>query len=145
MASELNRIYGIFTPQDLAARAVASADLHGNTPGKLPPVSISLALTNDQPMLGGVLESRIQGVYRKSYYFRAFNDPVYDRVPDMHQLDLSFRFTPDNQNWYGELLVLNVTDSTSVNSHVADDFGVGGIANLYVRPRQVIGRIGYRF
>ena len=41
--------------------------------------------------------------------------------------------------------MVNLTDSNSVNARVADNFGVGEVANLYVPPRQVIGRLGFRF
>jgi iron complex outermembrane receptor protein len=145
-AQEANRLYGVFTPADLAARAAAEVDIHGRTPGKLPPFSASLAIsrTDDMPF-GGTLESRLQVLYRAAYYFRVYNIPAYDKVPDMHQLDLSFRYQPQNPHWYAELLVVNLTDSNSVNARIADNFGVGEVANLYVPPRQIIGRLGVRF
>jgi iron complex outermembrane receptor protein len=94
---------------------------------------------------GGTLTSSIHVIYRNPYFFRIYNSPTTDRVPAQHQVDLNFTYKAPGSRWHADFLIVNVTDSDSVNSRYTDNFGTFITANYYVPPRQFIGRIGYAF
>lgn len=144
-AQEANRLYGIFTTQDLAARLAAQQDVYGKRPGKVPDFTTAVAVGHTYEFTGGVLTSRLQFLYRTHYMFRVYNNPGTDLVPDSRQWNLSFDFVPPGAHWHAEFLVTNLTDSNSVNARLADNFGVGEVTNEYIPPRQFILRTGVEF
>jgi iron complex outermembrane recepter protein len=132
--------------QRFAAFASNQGDIHGNDLPKVPPFTGNIELQKKWDFGdGGILTSSIHGIYRKSYFFRIYNSPATDRVPSQHELDLTFNYKPENPHWHADFLIVNVTDSHSVNSRYTDNFGTFITANYFVPPRQFIGRIGYSF
>lgn len=139
---------GPYNNNDVADRFAAfyQGDVYGNALPKVPPFTINLALQHTLYFAtAGKLSSAIHFTYRNPYFFRIYNSPATDRVPPQRQIDLDFTYTAPNPRWTADFLIVNVTDSDSVNSRYTDNFGTFITANYYVPPRQFIGRIGYKF
>jgi iron complex outermembrane receptor protein len=123
-----------------------AGDVYGKQLPKVPPFTGNIALQHTLYFPdGGKLASAIHFVYRSPYYFRIYNSPLTDKVPPQRQIDLNFTYTARGGHWHGDFLVINLTNSDSVNSRYTDNFGTFITANYYVPPRQFIGRIGYAF
>ena len=138
--------YGVFTPADLAARVTDTRDLYGKIPSQLPPFSGYVSLTHTLRLARlGTLESTVQFNYRTSFFFRVYDNPATDRVPDSRQLNLSFDYHPRSGPWHLQFEVINVANSDSVNTRYADAFGSGEVQNYYIPPRQFLGRFGVSF
>jgi iron complex outermembrane receptor protein len=151
IAQEINKANGgPFVGNDLAQRAAAfasdSSDLYGRTPPKLPPFTSNLALKHTLNLPdGSSITSQAKFTYRASYWFRIYNNPATDKVPDMRQWDLNFTYLPPTGNWHADFIVTNLTNNASVNSRYTDSFGVGAVVDYFVPPRQFIGRLAYSF
>ena len=129
-----------------AAFGAASGDIYGHQLPKVPPFTGNIALQHKLMFAnGGTLTSSAHLIYRAAYYFRIYNSPTTDLVPIERQVDLSFTYKSPAARWHADFLVVNVTNSDSVNSRYTDNFGTFITANYYVPPRQFIGRIGYSF
>ncbi|WP_254601891.1 TonB-dependent receptor [Sphingomonas bacterium] len=137
---------GPFVGNNLVERAKLFVDLRGNELGRVPHFSAAGSISKSS-IIGdaGTLDLFLQANYRSAYEFRIFNNPITDRVPNQFLLNFNARFQPANQVWYAELQVTNVTASTDVASRYAENFGVGGVFDSLVPPRQVIGRVGFKF
>jgi iron complex outermembrane receptor protein len=133
-------------PQRFAAFYSPASDVYGRQLPKVPPFTANIALQHTlYTEKYGKLLSAIHLIYRNPYYFRIYNDPTTDLVPAQRQIDLNFTYTPPGGHWHADFLVVNLTNSNSVNSRYSDNFGTFITANYYVPPRQFIGRIGYKF
>jgi iron complex outermembrane receptor protein len=129
-----------------AAFSAASSDIYGRALPKVPPFTANISLQHSYYFDDGAkLLSAVHFIYRSPYYFRIYNDPSTDRVPPQRQIDLNMTYTMAGGRWHADFLIVNVTNSDSVNSRYTDNFGTFITANYYVPPRQFIGRIGYRF
>jgi iron complex outermembrane receptor protein len=141
---------GPFNGNDVAQRFAAfyspASDVYGHTLPKVPPFTANIALQHTLYMEQyGKLVSGIHLIYRNPYYFRIYDDPTTDLVPAERQIDLNFTYTAPGGHWHADFLVINLTNSASVNSRYSDNFGTFITANYFVPPRQFIGRIGYKF
>jgi len=141
---------GPFNGNDVVQRFAAfyspASDIYGHVLPKVPPFTANIALQHTlYTEKYGKLLSAIHLIYRNPYYFRIYNDPTTDLVPAQRQIDLNFTYTAPGGHWHADFLVVNLTNSNSVNSRYSDNFGTFITANYYVPPRQFIGRIGYRF
>jgi iron complex outermembrane receptor protein len=133
-------------PQRFAAFYSPASDIYGRQLPKVPPFTANIALQHTlYTEKYGKLLSAIHLIYRNPYYFRIYNDPTTDLVPAQRQIDLNFTYTAPGGHWHADFLVVNLTNSNSVNSRYSDNFGTFITANYYVPPRQFIGRIGYKF
>jgi iron complex outermembrane receptor protein len=129
-----------------AAFGTGSGAVYGHQLPKVPPFTGNIALQDSYYFPdGGKLLSSVHLIYRNPYYFRIYNSPTTDLVPASRQIDMNFTYTPPNTRWHIDFLIVNVTDSDSINSRYTDNFGTFITANYYVPPRQFIGRIGYKF
>jgi iron complex outermembrane receptor protein len=132
--------------QRFAAFYAASSNVYGHTLPKVPPFTANIALQHSLYFDdGGKLVSGIHFIYRNPYYFRIFDDVTTDLVPPQRQIDVNLTYTAPGGHWHADFLVINLTNSDSINSRYSDNFGTFITANYYVPPRQFIGRIGYRF
>jgi iron complex outermembrane receptor protein len=132
--------------QRFAAFYSAASDVYGHTLPKVPPFTANIALQHSLYFGdGGKLVSGIHFIYRNPYYFRIYDNPVTDLVPPQRQIDLNLTYTAPGGHWHADFLIINLTDSDSINSRYSDNFGTFITANYYVPPRQFIGRIGYKF
>jgi iron complex outermembrane receptor protein len=129
-----------------AAFAAPSSDVYGHQLPKVPPFTGNIALQHKYYFgNGATLTSGIHLTYRNPYYFRIYNDPTTDRVPAQRQINANFSYVAASKRWHFDFLVVNLTNSDSINSRYSDNFGTFITANYYVPPRQFIGRIGYNF
>jgi iron complex outermembrane receptor protein len=141
---------GPFNNHDVQDRFAAfyssSSSVYGNTLPKVPPFTANIALQHSLYFDdGGKLISGIHFIYRNPYYFRIFDNATTDLVPAQRQIDANFTYTAAGGHWHADFLVVNLTNSQSINSRYSDNFGTFITANYYVPPRQFIGRIGYKF
>ncbi len=141
---------GPFNNNDVADRFAAfyspASNIYGHALPKVPPFTANIALQHTLYFDSGAkLTSGIHLIYRNPYYFRVFNDPVTDLVPAQRQIDVNLSYQSADSHWHADFLVINLTNSDSINSRYSDDFGTFITANYYVPPRQFIGRIGYKF
>jgi iron complex outermembrane receptor protein len=129
-----------------AAFNAASGDIYGHQLPKVPPFTGNIALSQTQYFGDGAkLTSSIHLIYRDPYYFRIYNNPTTDLVPPQRQIDMNFTYLAPNKRWHVDFLIVNLTNSDSINSRYTDNFGTFITANYYIPPRQFIGRIGYSF
>lgn len=132
--------------QRFAAFSAPGSDVYGHQLPKVPPFTGNISLQHSYDFSdGAALTSGIHFIYRNPYYFRIYNSPITDRVPIQRQIDLNFTYYAPDAKWHADLLVVNLTDSNSVNSRYTDNFGTFITANYYVPPRQLIARVGYSF
>jgi iron complex outermembrane receptor protein len=129
-----------------AAFAAPSSDVYGHQLPKVPPFTGNIALQHTYDFGSGAkLTSGIHLTYRNPYYFRIYNDPTTDRVPAQRQINANFSYLAASKRWHVDFLIVNLTDSDSINSRYSDNFGTFITANYYVPPRQFIARVGYSF
>jgi iron complex outermembrane receptor protein len=129
-----------------AAFGAPSSDVYGHQLPKVPPFTGNIALQHVYYFgNGGKLTSGIHLTYRNPYYFRIYNDPTTDRVPAQRQINANFSYVAPSKRWHADFLIVNLTDSDSINSRYSDNFGTFITANYYVPPRQFIARVGYSF
>jgi iron complex outermembrane receptor protein len=129
-----------------AAFAAPSSDVYGHQLPKVPPFTGNIALQHKYYFSdGATLTSGIHLTYRNPYYFRIYNDPTTDRVPAQRQINANFSYVAASKRWHFDFLIVNLTDSDSINSRYSDNFGTFITANYYVPPRQFIARLGYNF
>ncbi len=141
---------GPFNGNDVADRFAATAspasDVYGHSLPKVPPFTFNIDLQHTHYFDdGGKLNSGLHFLYRSPYYFRIYDNPLTDFVPAQRQIDLNITYTVAGGHWHADFLIVNLTNSDSVNSRYTDNFGTFVTANYYVPPRQFIGRIGYKF
>jgi iron complex outermembrane receptor protein len=129
-----------------AAYYASGSDVYGHALPKVPPFTGNISLQHTLFLNNGAkLTSNVHLIYRNPYDFRIYNNPVTDLVPAQRQIDLNFTYLSPNKRWHVDFLVVNLTNSDSINSRYTDNFGTFITANYYVPPRQFIGRIGYAF
>jgi len=141
---------GPFNGNDVADRFAAfyspASDVYGHQLPKVPPFTINLGLQHSLYFAdGGTLTSGVHFTYRSAYYYRIYNNAITDNTPPQRQIDLNFTYGSPSGRWHADFLVVNLTNSDSINSRYSDNFGTFITANYYVPPRQFIGRVGYSF
>ena len=132
--------------QRFAAFGSPASDIYGHTLPKVPPFTANIGLQHTYYFENNSrLTSGIHLTFRNPYYFRVYDDKATDLVPAQRQIDLNFTYTLPSAHWHADFLIINVTNSDSVNSRYSDNFGTFITANYYVPPRQFIGRLAYKF
>jgi iron complex outermembrane receptor protein len=145
--------YGLFSPQDIAARETAAVDVYGKRIPKLPSVTAGVVLSKSLQLAGQyTLVSSLAAVYRGGFQARIFNEPVIDSVPSYAMFNINFRFFKADLPWQLELAFDNVTNKDGVAARFVDAFGTatdaggrGVVTDQYIPPRQVIATVHYRF
>ena len=145
--------YGLFSPQDIAARETAAKDVYGKTIPKLPSVTAGVVLSKSVHLAEDyTLISGLAAVYRGDFEARVFNEPVIDSVPSYAMFNINFRFFKSTLPWQLELAFDNVTNKDGVAARFVDAFGTatdadgrGVVTNQYIPPRQVIASFHYSF
>jgi iron complex outermembrane receptor protein len=145
--------YGLFSPQDIAARETAAVDVYGKRIPKLPSVTAGVVLSKSLQVAGQyTLVSSLAAVYRGGFQARIFNEPVIDSVPSYAMFNINFRFFRSDLPWQLELAFDNVTDKAGVAARFVDAFGTatdadgrGVVTDQYIPPRQVIATVHYKF
>jgi iron complex outermembrane receptor protein len=145
--------YGLFSPQDIAAREAAAVDVHGKTIPKLPSVTAGLVLSKTFQFAAEYrLVSSLAAVYRGNFQARVFNEPGIDSVPAYAMFNVNFRLFKSDLPWQLELALNNVTNKDGVAARFVDAFGTatdaggrGVVTNQYIPPRQIIASVRYKF
>jgi iron complex outermembrane receptor protein len=145
--------YGLFSPQDIAARETAAVDVYGKKIPKLPSVTAGIILSKSSQLPAQyTLVSSLAAVYRGGFQARIFNEPGIDSVPSYAMFNINFRLFRSDLPWTAELAFDNVTNKDGVAARFVDAFGTatdaggrGVVTNQYIPPRQVIATVHYRF
>ncbi|MDB6083850.1 MAG: hypothetical protein JWN43_1731, partial [Gammaproteobacteria bacterium] len=145
--------YGLFSPQDIAAREAAAVDVHGKTIPKLPSVTAGLVLSKTFQFAAEYrLVSSLAAVYRGNFQARVFNEPGIDSVPAYAMFNVNFRLFRSDLPWQLELALNNVTNKDGVAARFVDAFGTatdaggrGVVTNQYIPARQIIASVRYKF
>ncbi|EGD59646.1 TonB-dependent receptor domain protein [Novosphingobium nitrogenifigens DSM 19370] len=130
---------------DARYAAYFASDVYGNQLGRVPNFSTAMTISKSTDLPFGKLDAAVDANYRSPYWERVYNNPATDRVGSQFMMNLNLHFQPKRGPWYLELQVTNLTDSSDIATRFAENFGVGGVFDVYVPPRQVIGRVGVKF
>ncbi|WP_232280943.1 TonB-dependent receptor [Novosphingobium nitrogenifigens] len=146
IAQGINRTYGIYTAADLAARAAAFENIKGNQLPRVPTFAAggTLGKTTEIPGVG-TLDTSLQLTVRAAHWGRIYNRAGTDRLPMLTLVNFNAHLDIARTRFYTELAVTNLFDVATLTSTYAENFGVGGIYQVFAPPRQVIGRIGFKF
>jgi iron complex outermembrane receptor protein len=123
----------------------AAKSLNGNKPAKLPSLQGSANAAYTAPLGNGQLMSRVEVVYRGSFFYRVFNESSLDRVPAYTIWNLHFEYQPEDSPWTYSLTGSNLANRAGVNSRFTDPYGRGATSQEYIPPRQVVGTVAYAF
>ena len=142
----LNSGFGRFTPTGVADRASLRRNLNGNTPPKLVEQSLRLALGYNKPLSNGNLfSSGVEYIHRGEFQYRVFNNPAVDTVPAYDVANLFFELDFGSQPLSLGLNVSNLFDEDGVNSRFSNPYGLHTTSEEFIAPRQIVGRVSYRF
>ena len=148
VAQGINRADGgVFVGKDVSDRFAAyfASDVYGNQLGRVPNFSTAATISKATEIADGKLDAALSANYRSPFWERVYNNPATDRVGSQFMMNANLHYQPVSHPWYVELQVTNLTGSNDIATRYAENFGVGGVFDVYVPPRQVIGRIGLKF
>lgn len=137
--------YGMFDPYTINLRAQQIYNTKGNSLPKLPEwgaraaASYTLPLSESMSLLG-----RVEYIYRGSYSYRIFDDPLRDHVPSYNVVNL-FVELEMNSGLSLSLTASNLFNKDGISSRFSNPFGIAGTTNSYIPPRQVFGTLKYSF
>lgn len=140
-------------PRFRACGSALAENIKGNPLPKAPEVSANFALNYVFNTTFGEIDSRLSFIRRGSFASRVFSTSdkdnrgvSLDTTKAYGLANLSVYVKPTNyENLTLGLLVLNLTDEDAVNSRWSNNFGTAQTSEEFVRPRQFIGRVSYRF
>lgn len=140
-------------PRFRACGSALAENIRGNPLPKAPEISASLALSYGCNTNLGEVNYRVSFIHRGSFSSRVFSTQDRDRrgvsldtTRAYDLINLSVQLKPANyENLTLGLLVLNLADEDAVNSRWSNNFGTAQTSEEFVRPRQFIGRVSYRF
>jgi len=143
----LNNGGNVFDPAITVARATAIQNVNGNELSKAPDFTTNVRLTYTKELPDdGTLTSFLSYTYRGEFFYRMFNNPNTDVIPDYNIWSLNFRYTPGGDaKWFSEFLVYNVFDEDAVNSRFTDNFGVAATSEEFLSPRLFQIKLGFAF
>lgn len=142
----LNSGFGRFTPTGVSDRASLRTNLRGNTPPKLVEESLRLALGYNRPFANGSLfTAGVDFIHRGEFQYRVFNNPGVDTVPSYEVANAFVQWDFGQRPLAVSLNASNLFDEDGVNSRFSNPFGLHTTSEEFIPPRQVIGRIHYRF
>jgi iron complex outermembrane recepter protein len=138
---------GPYVGNDVADRYAAyfASDVYGHQLGNVPNFSAAATISKTTMIADGKFDAALSANYRSPYWERVYNNPVTDLVGSQFTMNLNLHYQPVSHPWYVEFQITNLTGSNDVATRYAENFGVGGVFDVYVPPRQFIGRIGVKF
>jgi iron complex outermembrane receptor protein len=148
VAQGINRADGgPFVGNDVNDRFAAyyASDVYGNQLGRVPNFSTAATISKATDIADGKLDTALSANYRSPFWERVYNNPVTDLVGSQFMMNANLHYQPAQHPWYVELQVTNLTGSNDIATRYAENFGVGGVFDVYVPPRQIIGRVGMKF
>ena len=138
--------FGLFSPEDIAARQLMVEDLDGNELPASPKLTLSADANYSAKLSSGAsVDLNLSFTYRDKFFARIYNHPVADLVPSQGLLDASITYKPAEGNWSLALIGTNLANNAAVNNTFTDIFGVGATGREFSPPRVVSVRFGVDF
>lgn len=124
---------------------VPGIQLAGNRLPQAPKFATSVGAYYDLPIDGGVVTLGGRYDWKSRVYFSEFNLPVSSQR-SVGKLNLSIRYTSDNERWTGSLYALNVTNEQVKQNVVVVSALIGSLGVTQYQPARQVGvSLGYRF
>jgi iron complex outermembrane recepter protein len=136
--------FGLFSPENIAARTATAQNLRGNRLPRTPKfqfnatASYSLDIVESEDLPLSANYNWIDDVV-----VRPFANPERDFIPSYGLFNLSANFVYNE--WTFLLTASNLFNKDAINNRFTDAFGVAATADTLVPPRIVKFRVGYSF
>ena len=138
--------FGLFSPENFAARQALVEDLDGNQLPAAPKLTLNVGGTyNAKLSRGGSLDLNVNYTYRDKFFARIYNHPIADAVPSQGLLGASVTYKPAGRPWSLALIGTNLTNNEAINNTFTDIFGIGATGVELSPPRVVMVRFGVDF
>ena len=120
-------------------------NLRGNKLAKSPELTGNLGIEYNTDTRYGLFTATAEMIYRGDFQQRVFNNPFVDQVDSYSIVNFTASLDLVGDNWGIDLMLLNAGDKDGMNSSMTDVFGVAGTGIEYIPPRQLMGRVSYKF
>ena len=120
-------------------------NLRGNELAKSPKLTANLGVEYNIDTPYGLLTTTAELIYRGNFQQRVFNNPIVDQVDSYSIMNFTTGLDLTGDQWGIDLMLLNAGDKDGMNSSMTDVFGVAGTGIEYIPPRQIMGRVSYKF
>ena len=120
-------------------------NLRGNELAKSPKLTANLGVEYNIDTPYGLLTTTAELIYRGNFQQRVFNNPIVDQVDSYSIMNFTTGLDFTGDQWGIDLMLLNAGDKDGMNSSMTDVFGVAGTGIEYIPPRQIMGRVSYKF
>ena len=120
-------------------------NLRGNELAKSPKLTANLGVEYNIDTPYGLLTTTAELIYRGNFQQRVFNNPIVDQVDSYSIMNFTAGLDFTGDQWGIDLMLLNAGDKDGMNSSMTDVFGVAGTGIEYIPPRQIMGRVSYKF
>ena len=138
--------FGLFSPQNIAARQAFVEDLNGSQLPAAPKLTLNVSGTYDAKLSNGAsLEWNVNYTYRDKFFARIYNHPIADPVPSQGLVGASVTYKPAGRPWSLALIGTNLTNNDAINNTFTDIFGIGATGQEFSPPRVVMVRFGVDF
>ncbi len=127
------------------ARYALRENLKGNKLAKSPEWTANLSIQYQDQTELGYLTATAELIHRGEFQQRVFNNPFVDTVESYSVINLTASLDLPGDTIGIDLMLLNATDKSGMNSSMTDVFGVAGTGIEYIAPRQFMGRLSYDF
>ena len=138
--------FGLFSPENIAARQAYVEDLNGKQLPAAPKLTLSAGGTYNVKLSNGArLDLNLNYTYRDKFFARIYNRPIADDVPSQGLLGASITYKPSGRPWSLAVIGTNLTNNDAVNNTFTDIFGIGATGQELSPPRVVMARFGVDF
>ena len=120
-------------------------NLRGNKLAKSPELTGNLGIEYNTDTRYGLFTATAEMIYRGDFQQRVFNNPFVDQVDSYSIVNFTASLDLVGDAWGIDLMLLNAGDKDGMNSSMTDVFGVAGTGIEYIPPRQLMGRVSYKF
>ena len=120
-------------------------NLQGNELAKSPELTANFGVEYVTDTSYGLLTTTAELIYRGDFQQRVFNNPIVDQVDSYSIVNFTASLDLIGDEWGIDLMLLNAGDKDGMNSSMTDVFGVAGTGIEYIPPRQIMGRVSYKF
>ena len=120
-------------------------NLRGNKLAKSPELTGNLGIEYNTDTTYGLFTATAEMIYRGDFQQRVFNNPFVDQVDSYSIVNFTASLDLVGDAWGIDLMLLNAGDKDGMNSSMTDVFGVAGTGIEYIPPRQLMGRVSYKF
>ena len=120
-------------------------DIRGNELAKSPELTANIGVEYNTETQYGLLTTTAELIYRGDFQQRVFNNPIVDQVDSYTVMNFTASLDLTGDQWGLDLMLLNASDKDGMNSSMTDVFGVAGTGIEYIPPRQLMGRVSYKF